>query len=123
MLSIKTMPKNPETEEWGDRRAPSEHEYAAADFLYEQIKGCQDQRNKIVRLLATFIRDWNIDIEERDELTRTLHELYSKRAKWVRDYRKRKKETISKITCSGYLPPINEPCSICGAKIGERHKN
>ena len=89
-------------EDGGDVRGePSDREFAAAETLYNQIRGCGGNGQKIQRLLAFIIRDWNIDIAERDELLRMIERTRQKHTEQRRRYRAKKKVIKS-------LPGLNK---------------
>jgi hypothetical protein len=74
------------------RREPTPQEYGAANILYEQIKGCQGHQLKIERLLAYFIRDWNIDVAERDEIVKLYVKYKTRHAASTKRWRAKQKQ-------------------------------
>ncbi|HYT42964.1 MAG TPA: hypothetical protein VEP90_11515 [Methylomirabilota bacterium] len=51
-----------------NRRVPTEHEIRAARRIVQTIVDCGDNIEKQVRFMSFIIRDWNLDIEEQQEV-------------------------------------------------------
>ncbi|HYT44206.1 MAG TPA: hypothetical protein VEP90_17870 [Methylomirabilota bacterium] len=77
MLSTKTAPE----ENWGDSRAPNEHEVHAANRIVRTIIDCGDNIEKQVRFMSFIIRDWNLDIEEQQEVIKTYERHFIRKNK------------------------------------------